>query len=220
MKGATLLEIGLTRGMGSGKSTVSEMLTGRGVILVDADAIVRELQAPGTPVFEAMVARWGAGIVDKDGSLDRAEVAARVFVDAAELAALNSIVHPAVGKEIQRRRESLTGTDATVILDIPLLVESGYRDLDGVVVVDTELAVAVGRLVGLRGFTERDARKRIDAQSSREERLAIADLVLDNNGSIDDLAVEVERCWAWIETLDRPLLGRRVSRLRSRVEAE
>ena len=206
--------------MGSGKSTVSEMLTGRGAVLVDADAIVRELQAPGTPVFEAMVARWGAGIVDKHGSLDRAEVAARVFVDAAELAALNSIVHPAVGKEIQRRRESLTGTDATVILDIPLLVESGYRDLDGVVVVDTELAVAVGRLVGLRGFTERDARKRIDAQSSREERLAIADLVLDNNGSIDDLAVEVERCWAWIETLDRPLLGRRVSRLRSRVESE
>jgi len=196
------------------------MLTGRGAVLVDADAIVRELQAPGTPVFEAMVARWGVGIVDTDGSLDRAEVAERVFVDAAELAALNSIVHPAVGKEIQRRREALTGTDATVILDIPLLVESGYRDLDGVVVVDTELAVAVGRLVGLRGFTEQDARKRIDAQSSREERLAIADLVLDNNGSIDDLAVEVERCWAWIETLDRPLLGRRVSRLRSRVEAE
>ena len=206
--------------MGSGKSTVSEMLTGRGAVLVDADAIVRELQAPGAPVFEAMVARWGADIVDTDGSLDRAEVAERVFVDAAELAALNSIVHPAVGKEIQRRREALTGTDATVILDIPLLVESGYRDLDGVVVVDTELAVAVGRLVGVRGFTEREARKRIDVQSSREERLAIADLVLDNNGSVDDLAVEVERCWAWIGTLDRPLLGRRVSRLRSRVEAE
>ena len=206
--------------MGSGKSTVGEMLTGRGAVLVDADAIVWELQAPGAPVFEAMVARWGVGIVDTDGSLDRAEVAARVFVDAAELAALNSIVHPAVGKEIQRRREALTGTDATVILDIPLLVESGYRNLDGVVVVDTELAVAVGRLVGLRGFTESDARKRIDAQASRDERLAIADLVLDNNGSLDDLAVEVERCWAWIETLDRPLPGRPVSRLRSRVEAE
>ena len=167
-----------------------------------------------------MVARWGAGIVDNHGSLDRAEVAARVFVDAAELAALNLIVHPAVGKEIQRRREALVGTDATVILDIPLLVESGYRDLDGVVVVDTELAVAVGRLVGLRGFTERDARKRIAAQASREERFAIADLVLDNNGSIDDLAVEVARCWAWIGTLDRPLPGRPVNRLRSRVEAE
>ena len=206
--------------MGSGKSTVGEMLTGRGAVLVDADAIVRELQAPGTPVFEAMVARWGVGIIDTDGSLDRAEVAARVFVDAAELAALNSIVHPAVGKEIQRRREALAGTDVTVVLDIPLLVESGYRDLDGVVVVDTELAVAVGRLVGLRGFTEPDARKRIDAQASRDERLAIADVVLDNNGSLDDLAVEVERCWAWIETLDRPLPGRPGSRLRSRVEAE
>ena len=167
-----------------------------------------------------MVARWGAGIVDKHGSLDRAEVAARVFVDAAELAALNSIVHPAVGKEIQRRREALAETDTTVILDVPLLVESGYRDLDGVVVVDTNLAVAVRRLADLRGFTEWDARKRIAAQASREERLAIADLVLDNNGSIDDLAVEVERCWAWIGTLDRPLPGRPVSRLRSRVEAE
>jgi len=206
--------------MGSGKSTVGKMLTGRGAILVDADAIVRELQAPGTSVFEAMVARWGAGIVGKDGSLDRTEVAAQVFVDAEELAALNSIVHPAVGKEIQRRREALTGTDATVILDIPLLVESGYRDLDGVVVVDTELAVAVGRLVGLRGFTEWDARKRIAAQASREERLAIADLVLDNNGSIGDLASEVERCWVWIGTLDRPEPGRPVSRLRSRVEAD
>ena len=206
--------------MGSGKSTVGEMLTGRGAVLVDADAIVWELQAPGAPVFEAMVARWGVGIVDTDGSLDRAEVAARVFVDAAELAALNSIVHPAVGKEIQRRREALAGTDATVILDIPLLVESGYRDLDGVVVVDTELAVAVGRLVGLRGFTEPDARKRIDAQASRDERLAIADLVLDNNGSLDDLAVEVERCWGWIETLDRPLPGRPVSQLRSRIEPD
>ena len=206
--------------MGSGKSTVGEMLTGRGAVLVDADAIVRELQAPGTPVLEAMVTRWGAGIVDNDGSLDRAEVAARVFGDAAELAALNSIVHPAVGKEIQRRREALAGTDATVILDIPLLVESGYRDLDGVVVVDTNLAVAVRRLADLRGFTEWDARKRIAAQASCKERLAIADLVLDNNGSIDDLAVEVERCWAWIGTLDRPLPGRPVSRLRSRVEAE
>ena len=196
------------------------MLTGRGAVLVDADAIVRELQAPGTPVLEAMVTRWGAGIVDNDGSLDRAEVAARVFGDAAELAALNSIVHPAVGKEIQRRREALAGTDATVILDIPLLVESGYRDLDGVVVVDTNLAVAVRRLADLRGFTEWDARKRIAAQASREERRAIADLVLDNNGSIDDLAVEGERCWAWIGTLDRPLPGRPVSRLRSRAEAE
>ena len=98
MKGDTLLEIGLTGGMGSGKSTVGEMLIGRGAVLVDADDIVRELQAPGTPVFKAMVARWGAGIIDNHGSLDRAEVAARVFVDAAELAALNSIVHPAVGK--------------------------------------------------------------------------------------------------------------------------
>ncbi len=220
MKGGTLLEIGLTGGIGSGKSTVGEMLMGRGAILVDADDIVRELQAPGTPVFEAMVARWGVGIVDNHGSLDRAEVAARVFGDAAELAALNSIVHPAVGKEIQRRREALQGTDATVILDIPLLVESGYRDLDGVVVVDTELTVAVGRLVGQRGLTEWDARRRIAAQASREERFAIADLVLDNNGSIDDLAVEVERCWAWIGTFDRPLLGRPVSRLRSRVEPD
>lgn len=191
-----------------------------GAVLVDADAIVRELQAPGRPVFEAMVERWGAGIVDNDGSLDRAEVAALVFGDAEELAVLNSIVHPAVGKEMQRRREIMARTNATVILDIPLLVESGYRDLDGVVVVDAELEVAVRRLVDLRGFTEQDARKRIAAQASREERLAVADLVLDNNGSIDDLAAEVERCWVWIGTLDRPLPDRPVSRLRSRAESD
>jgi dephospho-CoA kinase len=117
-----VIEIGLTGGIGSGKSTVAELLVARGAVLVDADAIVREVQQPGTPVFLAMVERFGPGIVAADGTLDRPAVAAIVFADPDQLAALNGIVHPAVTDEMTARRERLAATDATVILDIPLLV--------------------------------------------------------------------------------------------------
>ena len=213
-----MLEIGLTGGIGSGKSTVAAMLGDRGASLVDADAIVRDLQTPGTPVFTAMVERWGDRILDDDGGLDRQAVADIVFADADELAALNGIVHPAVGDEMSRRREALADTDATVILDIPLLVESGHQGLAGVIVVDVDPEVAVTRLVAGRGFTPDDARSRIARQASREERLGRADLVVDNGGSLEDLTREVDRAWSWICSLERPQSGFEVPRIGSRAE--
>ena len=213
-----MLEIGLTGGIGSGKSTVAALLTERGAVLLDADAIVRELQEPGTPVFVAMVERWGDGIVAADGALDRQAVADRVFGDADELAALNTMVHPAVADEMTRRREALADTDATVILDIPLLVESGHEGLAGVVVVDVDPEVAVQRLVAHRGFSEDDARGRIARQASREDRLARAGLVVDNSGTVADLSAEVDRVWAWIEGLERPEPGGAVTRIGSRAD--
>jgi dephospho-CoA kinase len=211
-----VIEIGLTGGIGSGKSTVAEMLVAKGAVLIDADQIVREVQRPGTPVFAAMVDRWGPGIVAADGQLERAAVAAIAFSDPAELEALNSIVHPAVGAEMTRRREALAPTDATVVLDIPLLTESGYSGLAGVIVVDVEPDVAVARLVAQRGFSEADARARVARQASRVERLAIADFVVDNSGTLDDLRHQVDECWAWILSLPRPEPGAPVVPIRGR----
>ena len=213
-----MLEIGLTGGIGSGKSTVAAMLVERGATLLDADAIVRGLQLPGMPVLVAMVERWGDRILDDAGGLDRQVVADIVFADPDELAALNGIVHPAVGDEMTRRRRELAATDATVILDIPLLVESGHRGLAGVIVVDVDPDVAVERLVSGRGFTSVDARNRISMQASRTERLDQADVVVDNSGTLDDLAGQVDLAWAWIATLERPEPGAEVRRIGSRVE--
>lgn len=201
-----VLEIGLTGGIGSGKSTVAAALVGRGAVLIDADAVVRELQAPGQQVWAAIVERFGPEIVDADsGALDRPALARIVFSDAAALAALNAIVHPAVVDEMTARRQALAPTDRTVILDIPLLVESGYAQLGGMVVVDLDPDVAVARLVAARGFSEADARSRIAQQASRADRLARADFVVDNGGTPADLTREVERCWKWIEGLPRPV---------------
>ena len=213
-----MLEIGLTGGIGSGKSTVAAMLVERGATLLDADAMVRGLQLPGMPVFVAMAERWGDRILDDAGGLDRQVVADIVFADPDELAALNGIVHPAVGDEMIRRRRELAATDATVILDIPLLVESGHRGLAGVIVVDVDPDVAVERLVSDRGFTSVDARNRISMQASRAERLDRADLVVDNSGTLDDLAGQVDLAWTWIATLERPEPGAEVRRIGSRVE--
>ena len=196
-----MLLIGLTGGIGSGKSSVSARLAERGAAVIDADAIVREVQGPGTPVLAAMVERFGPGILAADGTLDRQAVADVVFTDDAALADLNAIVHPAVGAEIARRLEAEAATDHVVILDVPLLVESGRSDLAAMIVVDVDPAVAVARLVEHRGFRADDAWARIARQVSREDRLAKADLVVDNSGSLADLDAEVARAWAWIETL-------------------
>lgn len=196
-----MVVIGLTGSIGSGKSTVSAMLAERGAVVVDADAIVRDLQRPGTPVFRAMVERFGPGIVAPDGTLDRAAVAAIAFADPAALADLNAIVHPAVGEEIARRLAEEAPTDHVVVLDVPLLVESGRGDLAGVVVVDVDPDVAVARLVAQRGMTEADARARMARQASREERLARADRVVDNSGTVDDLRRRVDEVWAWARSL-------------------
>ena len=190
-----MLLIGLTGGIGSGKSTVSARLTEHGAVVVDADAIVREVQRPGTPVFAAMVERFGNGIVADDGTLDRQAVADLVFGDAEALADLGAIVHPAVATEIARRMEDEEETDHVVILDVPLLVESGRDDLVALVVVDVDPEIAVRRLVEQRGMREDDARARMARQVGREERLAKADHVIDNSGSLEQLHAAVDSLW-------------------------
>ncbi|MCB0970831.1 MAG: dephospho-CoA kinase [Acidimicrobiales bacterium] len=196
-----MLLIGLTGGIGSGKSTVSALLAQRGAVVIDADAIVRELQAPGQPVLAAMVERFGPEILDDDGALRRQVVADRVFGDDEALAALNAIVHPAVSEEIGRRLAAEVDGDNVVILDVPLLVESGRDDLAGLLVVDVDPDVAVARLVAHRGFAEADARARVARQASRAERVARADVVIDNHGSIEDLEAQVDEAWRWISGL-------------------
>lgn len=196
-----MLLIGLTGGIGSGKSTVSAGLADRGAVVVDADAIVKELQRAGTPVFEAMVDRFGGQIVGSDGELDRAAVAAIVFDDSVALADLGAIVHPPTQMEIFRRVEEQRDGDRTVILDVPLLVESGWSDLAGTIVVDLDHDTAVERLVRYRNFDEQDARRRMANQVSREKRLEAADFVVDNTGSLEDLYREIERAWNWLEDL-------------------
>ncbi len=200
-----MVVLGLTGGIGSGKSTVAALLEARGAHVIDADRIVRELQEPGEPVFEAIVERFGPGVVAVDGSLDRKAVADIVFNDDEALADLNAIVHPEVGAELMRRLDevlSSAGDHGVVVLDVPLLVEAkDPPDLAGVIVVDAEPEVAIRRLVDQRGLTEADARARLAHQASREERLAKADFVVANHGSLQDLEEQVDRCWEWASRL-------------------
>lgn len=181
-------------------------LVSRGAVLIDADRIVRDLQRPGQPVFEAIVDRWGPSVVAADGTLDRAALAGVVFNDADELAELNAIVHPAVGTEMAARRAAAAAEspDAVVVLDIPLLVRPGgepiaarYRDLSGIVVVDADPEVAVQRLVAQRGLDPEDARARIANQAEREARLAVADFVIDNNAGLAELEPQIDACYRW-----------------------
>lgn len=187
--------IGLTGGIGSGKSTVSALLAERGALVIDADAITRELQQPGTEVFVAMRERFGSGIVAPDGTLDRQAVADIVFNDASALEDLNAIVHPAVGAEIAARLTAAHGTDRVVVLDVPLLVESGRDDMAALVVVDVDPEVAIERLVHQRGMREDDARARMANQADRADRLSRADFVVDNSGSLAELARRVDELW-------------------------
>ena len=190
-----MLVVGLTGGIGSGKSTVSALLAERGAVIIDADAIHAENMAEGGLVHDAVLARFG--------TVSRPELAAIVFNDPAALADLNAISHPAVGAVIAERLTEQAATDHIVVLDIPLLVESkgGAYPLAGTIVVDAPVDVAVSRLVELRGMDEADARARIAAQASREERLAMADFVIDNSGDLAHLEAEVARCWEWLTTL-------------------
>jgi dephospho-CoA kinase len=196
-----VLRIGLTGGIGSGKSTVAAGLAARGAVVIDADAIVRELQQPGRPVFAAMVERFGPGVVRADGELDRQAVADVVFGDPEALRDLNAIVHPAVGAEILGRLEALEGTDRIVVLDVPLLVENESFEVAAVVVVDVDPEVAVARLVTHRGFDEADARARMARQASRRQRLERADWVVPNDGDLPALEREIDRLWTWIQDL-------------------
>ena len=196
-----MILVGLTGGIGSGKSTVSSMLAARGAEIVDADVITRDVQAPGSPIVEAIAERFGAEVLDGQHGLRRAVLAEIVFADADALADLNAIVHPAVGAEINRRVNELASTDKVVVLDIPLLTENPRGKLQGKIVVDVPVEVQLERLVRYRGFTEADARARIARQSSREDRLNGADFVVDNSGSIDELDPQIAELWAWLSSL-------------------
>lgn len=208
-----VLDIAITGGIGSGKSTVAEMLAAKGAVHLNADAIVHDLQQPGGAVFEAMVEHFGNHIVSEDGTLNRQAVADIVFNDTEQLEALNKIVHPGVRQEMQRRRDELrqqrTDVPLVVISEIPLLVEGRLKEappdthqpqFDGIVVVVAYLEVVLARLAE-RGVSEADARARIAKQASNEERLAIADFVIDNSGPRSSLAGEIDRCWSWITGL-------------------
>ena len=192
-----MILIGLTGGIGSGKSTVSTLLAKHGAIIIDADAIVRELQAPGQPLLAVLAERFGANIIDDHGALDRAALAAIAFADPEALKDLNKIVHPAVAAEMDKRLNEQRATNNVVVLDIPLLTENPRKGLCGVVVVDIDPELAVRRLVDFRSMSESDARARIAKQASREDRIAIADKVIDNSGDMASLEAQVDDVWSW-----------------------
>ena len=190
-----MILVGLTGGIGAGKSTVSAMLAERGAVIVDADRIARDLQSPGSPVLDAMAKRFGSHILLDDGSLDRAAVAKIVFNDEAALADLNAIVHPAMQSEIQRQIDDQRATDRVVVLDFPLLGENPRTGLAATIVVDIPVDVAVQRLIEQRSMDEADARARINSQLSRDERLATATHVVDNGGDRQALTAQVDQLW-------------------------
>lgn len=196
-----MILVGLTGGIGSGKSTVSASLARRGAVIVDADAITREVQQPGAPLLSELAEAFGLHVLAADGSLDRATVAKIVFEDPEALKKLNAIVHPAVGREMNARILAERGTDHVVILDIPLLTENPREGLQARIVVDVPEETQVERLVAHRGFDEADARARIARQASREERLKTADFVIDNRGTPADLEPQIDRLWDWLRSL-------------------
>ncbi|MFF4379089.1 dephospho-CoA kinase [Kitasatospora sp. NPDC001547] len=191
-----MLKIGLTGGIGAGKSEVSRLFAARGAVIVDSDVIAREVVAPGTDGLAAVVAEFGPQVLREDGALDRPALGAVVFADPERLKALNAIVHPLV-RARSAELEAAAAPDAVVVHDVPLLAENGLAPLfDLVVVVDAADGVRLDRLVRLRGMAEEEARARMAAQASREDRLAIADLVIDNGGGLAELEARVDEVWA------------------------
>ncbi len=198
-----MVVVGLTGGIGSGKSAVSAMLAARGAVVVDADLLARQVLEPGGAAYAGVVERFGPSVVRADGTVDRAALADVVFSDPAALADLNALTHPPVKALIAEQLAAVASGDTVVVLVVPLLVETGQYPVVGVMVVDSPEEVAVRRLVEYRGMTEVAARRRLAAQASRADRVAVADHVIRNDGSLDDLAVEVDRAWDWIESLRR-----------------
>lgn len=179
--------VGLTGGVASGKSTVSAMLAELGAVIIDADALAREVVAKGTPGLDAVVSEFGSSLLTPDGELDRAAMGSLVFGDAAARKRLEAIVHPLVFERMVALEEAATDDDL-VVHDIPLLAEGGRADtFDAVVVVDCPPELQVARMVSDRGWTREDAESRIAAQATREDRLAIATHVIDNTGTLDEL---------------------------------
>ena len=195
--------IALTGGIASGKSTIAARLAEHGAVIVDADRIVRDVQQPGSPVLDAIASAFGEDVIDADGSLDRAALGARVFGDDAALQRLNAIVHPAVRAESQRRFDSALAADpaAVIVYDVPLLVEARVDDpWDLIVVADAPAEVREERLVHERGLDREEARKRIASQASDEKRRAVADVVVDTAGSLDDTLRQTDDLWHRLRT--------------------
>lgn len=191
--------VGLTGGIGSGKSTAAEMLAELGAVVIDADQVARDQQEAGSPLLAAMAERFGSHIIRDDGSLDRQAVAELVFGASEEAlanrTALNEMSHPIIQAEIARQIAEHADTDAVVILDHPLLVEHPRDEVEILVVIDTLHEVALDRLTTFRGMEVADARRRIASQASRDERRAVADHVIENNGGMPELRVKLAELW-------------------------
>ena len=196
-----MILIGLTGGIGCGKSEVSRLLADRGAIILDADLIVRELQLPNGEIFNQMVEMFGDSVVADDGTLNRGAVANEVFKDKGILKKLNELIHPVVRRVMNERVKSYSDTSKVVVLDIPLLVENPREGLDGVVVVDLDPEIAVERIVEQRKMNIDDAKARVANQSSREQRRAIANFIIDNSGDREALDLQVDAAWSWINAL-------------------
>lgn len=194
-----MLRVGLTGGIGSGKSAVAQRLAALGAVILDADRAARAVVEPGTPGLAKITEAFGSGVLAADGTLDRAKLASVVFADEAALAALNAIVHPLVHEHMraaERAAVEAGSQDAIVVHDIPLLAEGGRgSEFDLVIVVDVAPEAQVERLVG-RGLPADQARARMAAQATRAQRLAVADIVIDNSGSLADLDRRVGEVWA------------------------
>ena len=185
--------VGLTGGIGSGKSTVAARLVEHGAELIDADQIAREVVEPGKPAYGKLLEHFGREILDDEGFIDRPSLGAIVFGDESKRAVLNELTHPPVISEIASRLELLQAFDGVVIIDVPLLVESGVsRNYEAIVVVAAKPATQLDRLVQLRGMSPAEAQKRIDAQAPLEEKLAVATHVIWNESTLDDLYAEVD----------------------------
>jgi dephospho-CoA kinase len=195
-----MLAVGLTGGIGSGKSSVADLLVAHGAVLIDADQVARDVVAPGGPAYQPLIDRFGPEIVAADGTIDRQALAKVAFADEETRQELNAITHPAIGVAMIQRRDALADTEDVVVLAIPLLT-AAHREtvkLHKVVVVDTPVEVALERLLSQRGFHREDAEARIRSQVSREERKKEADYVLDNSGDRAALEREVDKLWDWL----------------------
>jgi len=195
-----MVEVGLTGGIGSGKSEVARLLASYGAVVIDADVLAREVVQPGTPGLAKIVEEFGAEVLRGDGSLDREKLAALVFDDEAARSRLNAVVHPLVAaRTVELKAE--TDEDAVVVYDVPLLVEAGLATMyDLVVVVDAPPDTQLARLRFRRGMTEEAARARVAVQATRDQRLAAADVVIDNSGSLDELEAQVRELWEELRT--------------------
>ena len=194
------MRVGLTGGIGAGKSLVSELLAERGAVVIDYDLVAREVVAVGMPALDAIVERFGRGILLPDGSLDRPALGAVVFGDEDARRDLEAITHPAIGA-LAWDRDAAAPEGAIVVHDHPLLVETGLADLmDLVVVIDAPDAVRLDRMIRLRRMSESEARARMAAQATRDDRIAAADVVIDNSGTIEELVPQVDALWARLAT--------------------